>query len=59
MAKPERAGFEIVAGKGICPMPETLRTQQFSFDELVANCGLSETPEEGYLFFFHAIKPIG
>ncbi len=58
-ARLEGAGFEIVAGIGICPMPETLATGQFNFDELVAKRGLSDRPEEGYLFFFDAIKRAG
>ena len=55
-AKLERASFTIVQEAEICPMPETLRTHRFDSSELITNCRLSETPEEGYLFYLHAMK---
>jgi len=53
----EQHGFVIVQALGICPMPESLRRKMFDPKELVRNIGLSENPEEGYLFFIKAIKP--
>lgn len=51
------AGFQIVDAKSICPMPQSLRQQQFSYQEMGQGPRLSDKPEEGYLFFFNAIKP--
>ncbi len=56
-SKLERWGFKIVEVKGICPMPESLRSGIFNYRELVANIRLSDNPEEGYLFFVKAVKP--
>lgn len=53
----ERAGFEIIGALGICPMPESLKRGMFDTKELVRNIGFTEKPEEGYLFFFKALKP--
>ena len=53
----ERTGFVILETLGICPMPESLRRGVFDLQELTRNIGLSEKPEEGYLFFFKAVKP--
>jgi SAM-dependent methyltransferase len=57
-SKLEKAGFEIVEALGICPMPETRRTGIFDARELVDNVGLSNNPEDGYLFYFKARKPL-
>jgi SAM-dependent methyltransferase len=50
-------GFELSAQKAICPMPESLRTRQFDINEISRNISLSDQPEEGYLFYIHAVKP--
>lgn len=50
-------GFEIVQAKAICPMPESLALQKFDLSELSRNRRISDRPEEGYVFFFHARKP--
>jgi SAM-dependent methyltransferase len=51
------AGFQIVDAKGICPMPQSLQRKEFSYKELGQGPRLSDKPEEGYLFFFNAVKP--
>ena len=53
----ERVGFVIVQALGICPMLESLRRKVFDPKELIRNIGLSENPEDGYLFFIKAVKP--
>ncbi|HEY3231396.1 MAG TPA: methyltransferase domain-containing protein, partial [Roseiflexaceae bacterium] len=55
--KLERAGFAIVDSKGICPMPESLRSNAFDYGEMIRNIRLSDNPEEGYLFYIKAVKP--
>jgi SAM-dependent methyltransferase len=55
--KLEHWGFKIVEAKGICPMPQSLQSGVFDFAEMIRNIGLSENPEEGYLFYLKAIKP--
>jgi ubiquinone/menaquinone biosynthesis C-methylase UbiE len=50
-------GFDLVDQKALCPMPESLRNRQFDIDEIGRNIGFSEQPEEGYLFYIHAVKP--
>ncbi|EFO81267.1 hypothetical protein OSCT_0856 [Oscillochloris trichoides DG-6] len=52
-----RYGFEIVNEKGVCPMPESLRTKVFDLSEMSKKMSLSDNPEEGYVFFIHAMKP--
>ncbi len=52
----ESIGFEIVEAKGICPMPNSLRTGIFDLKEIVHNITLSDEPEYGYLFFLKAMK---
>jgi 2-polyprenyl-3-methyl-5-hydroxy-6-metoxy-1,4-benzoquinol methylase len=53
----ERRGFAIADAAAICPMPESLRSGQFDPAEMTRNIGLSDRPDEGYLFFFRAVKP--
>jgi len=53
----ERTGFVISQTLGICPMPQSLRRKVFDPKELIRNIGLSQNPEEGYLFFIKAVKP--
>jgi ubiquinone/menaquinone biosynthesis C-methylase UbiE len=55
-SKLERWGFEVVEAIGICPMPESLHSGVFSYEEMVHNTGLSERPEEGYLFYLKGVK---
>lgn len=54
--KLERWGFQIVEAKGICPMPESLRSKTFDYRELVQNIALCDNAEEGYLFFLKGMK---
>ncbi len=56
-AELERWGFRVVEAKGVCPMPNSLRTGIFSYQEMGQSIGLSEDPEEAYLFYLKAIKP--
>lgn len=56
-AKLERRGFRIVDAAGICPMPESIRSGVFDFAEMTRNVALSNDPDEGYMFFFKAVKP--
>jgi hypothetical protein len=58
-SKLEQAGFRIVEGKGVCPMPRSIQNEVFDQAELVENITLSDEPEEGYLFFLKAIKSRG
>jgi SAM-dependent methyltransferase len=53
-----RYGFTLAAQKAVCPMPESLRTGTFDIDEMSRNMGISDQPEEGYVFFIHAVKPV-
>ena len=55
--KVERAGFRIETVKGICPVPESVRTGVFDLDEIVRNAGVSGDPEVSYSFYVQAIKP--
>ncbi len=52
----ESIGFEIVEAKGICPMPNSLRTGIFDPKEIVHNITLSDEPEYSYLFFLKGVK---
>ncbi|MEM4204661.1 MAG: methyltransferase domain-containing protein [Candidatus Methanomethylicaceae archaeon] len=54
----ESQGFQVREAKGICPMPESLRSGIFNYREIVENIRLSDNPQEGYLFYIMAIKPI-
>jgi len=54
----DRAGFQIVDTKGISPMPESIQRGVFDFQEAIANIGLSDNPEEGYMFYLRAQKPL-
>jgi ubiquinone/menaquinone biosynthesis C-methylase UbiE len=56
-AKLERWGFEVLDEKAVCPMPLTLRSGVFDNAEMVANIGLGDKPEEGYIFYIQARKP--
>jgi SAM-dependent methyltransferase len=53
----ERRGFAIADAAAICPMPVSLRSGRFDPAEMTRNIGLSGCPDEGYLFFFRAVKP--
>jgi len=54
----EKCGFSIMEAKALLPMPESLRRQVFDVREQVANIRFGDTPEEGYLFFLKARKPV-
>ena len=56
-SKLEQWGFEVVEEGAICPMPDSLRTHTFSYRELVTRMGLSQDPNEGYMFYLKAVKP--
>jgi SAM-dependent methyltransferase len=56
--KVERWGFAVVESAGICPMPRSLREGVFDEAEMVHSIGLSDVPEEGYMFFVKAVKPV-
>jgi len=53
-----RSGFQIAAVKGVCPMPATVASRLFDFGEMAQNALLSDDPENCYLFYIHAIKPV-
>jgi SAM-dependent methyltransferase len=55
--KLEHYGFEIAEAKAICPMPGCIKRGVFDFQEMIDNIGLSDNPEEGYMFYFKALKP--
>jgi SAM-dependent methyltransferase len=55
--KLRRTGFEITDMKGICPMPNSLRSKVFDYGEMIRNISLCDNPQEGYLFFIRAMKP--
>ncbi len=57
VAKVQHQGFEVVETKGICPMPQSVASGVFNYRELVQNIGLSDQPEQSYLFFVKAVKP--
>lgn len=50
-------GFEVLEARGICPMPDSLQKGIFRNEEILRNIGLSDAPEQGYLFYLKAIKP--
>jgi SAM-dependent methyltransferase len=56
-AKLEDAGLRIADARAICPMPESLASRVFDYREMARNVSLSDRPDEGYLFFFRAVKP--
>lgn len=55
-AKLLHAGFQIVEAKGVCPMPESLKSGRFDYREMSRNMGLSDYAEAGYVFFLKAQK---
>jgi hypothetical protein len=54
----ERAGLEIADARAVCPMPQSLARRAFDYREMARNVRLSDRPDEGYLFFFRAVKPV-
>lgn len=54
----EQTGFQIVDAKGINPMPQSIKHGRFDFQEAIDNITLSDNPDEGYMFYFQAQKPI-
>ena len=56
--KLERWGFQIIEAKGICLMTQSLQRGVFDIGETVRNIGLSDKPEESYMFFLKATKPL-
>jgi hypothetical protein len=56
--KLERAGLEIADARAVCPMPQSLASRVFDYREMARNVRLSSNPEEGYIFFFRAVKPL-
>ena len=57
-AKLEAAGLQVLEAKGVCPMPKSLQEGVFKAGELVRNIALSEVPEQGYLFYLKAVRPV-
>jgi SAM-dependent methyltransferase len=55
--KLQRWGFSIIEQKAIIPMPQSLQRGVFDHSELVANIGLGDDPELGYMFYLKAMKP--
>ena len=56
--KLKKWGFEVVESRGLCAMPQSLETGRFKLDEIVKNRGVFADPENCYLFFVKAIKPM-
>ncbi len=50
-------GFIIEKVKGICPMPNTVRTGVFDANEIFAHAYLSDEAEQSYLFYVQCVKP--
>ncbi len=51
-------GFKIEEMLGVVPMPETLRTGVFDDGEMARNIRISDDPDEGYVFYIRASKPL-
>lgn len=49
-------GFRIEKALGVTPMPFSLRTGAFSFDEMVANPYISTEPEQCYIVYFDVVN---
>jgi SAM-dependent methyltransferase len=56
-AKLTATGFRIEKTLGICPLPRSLASGRFDYEEMLGNGGLDPNPEHSYLFFIHARKP--
>jgi SAM-dependent methyltransferase len=52
----ERHGFLIVKELGINPMPNSIASQSFDYQEMTRNKHLSDDAEIGYCFYFDAVK---
>jgi predicted SAM-dependent methyltransferase len=51
-------GFEIVESWGICEMNETVRTNNFIYEELVSGLQLVKNPENSYMQYYTCRKPL-
>lgn len=52
-----QAGFEIPLERGLCEMPETVRTGSFSYEDFVFGAPISMSPERSYVQFYRCLKP--
>ena len=52
-----RAGFDVVAVKGICDMPRTVKTGEFYYEDFMFGNQITDDVHGGYIQFFHCIKP--
>jgi SAM-dependent methyltransferase len=50
------AGFEIPLERGLCEMPETVRTGLFSYEDFVFGAPISMSPERSYVQFYRCLK---
>lgn len=50
-------GFEIADQRAVCPMPRSRREGRFDLREMVEHVGISDDPEDGYMFYIQAVKP--
>lgn len=51
------AGFDIALERGLCEMPETVRTGSFSYEDFAYGAPISMTPERSYIQFYRCLKP--
>lgn len=51
-------GFSIADERAVCPMPRSRREGRFDYREMVENVGVSDNPEDGYMFYLRAVKPV-
>jgi len=52
------AGFFVEAAAGICEMPQTRRTNRFHYEDFVLGQPVVDNPDDGYIFYFAARKPV-
>lgn len=52
------AGFKIEEMLSVVPMPETIQSGVFDLDEMPRNLRVGEDPDEGYVFYIRASKPL-
>lgn len=53
----ESAGFSIVEARGICEMPNTLRTGSFAYEDFVLGNPISASTDDSYILYFACAKP--
>lgn len=51
------AGFHVILEKGICEMPRTTQSGQFSYEDFVLGSPIVDCVESSYIQYYHCLKP--